>query len=61
MGLPPIVTEGGITGFGGAPTPVRIGSPNDIVTVLLDILVLDGRAGWQRDNRFSPRHRQKIG
>ena len=52
MCLPPIVVEGGIAGCRSRPTPVGIGSPDDIVTVLLDVLVLDGHTGWQRNSRF---------
>jgi len=52
MYLPPIVVEGGLARRRSCPTPVGIGSPDDIVAVLFDILVLDLHIGWQRDSRF---------
>lgn len=54
MGSPPSVVEGSAAGGGCFPSPVRVGSPNDGVPVLLDVLVLDDRASCQRDRPCTP-------
>lgn len=61
MGLSPTVVECGVSGSRSFPTPVGIGGPGDIITVLLDVLVLNGRAGRQCDSHFMHRSRQKTG
>lgn len=60
-GLPPTIVECGISGSRSFPTPVGTGSPGDFVTSLLDVLVLNGRAGLQFDSRFMPKSRQNTG
>ena len=59
MGLPPIIVEDGTAGSRSFPSPVGIGSPDSVVAILLEILILDDRTGWQGDSSFVPRFRQQ--
>ena len=57
--LPPTVVEGSSAGGRCCPTPVGIGSPDDGVAILLDVLVLNVRTSWQRNGRCVPMFHQK--
>jgi hypothetical protein len=55
----PRVVGGGTAGFRSFQLPVGKDRPDDLATTaLLEILVLDGRIGWQLHSRFAPRSRQ---
>lgn len=59
MGSPPRVVEGSTAGGRCFPPPVRVGSPDDGVAILLDVLVLNDSASWQRNGRCVPISRQQ--
>lgn len=53
--LPPAVIQGETAGFRSLRAPVGVGSPNDTVAVLLDVLVFKALATWQGDGHVPGR------